>query len=236
MKNLLILFFFLGAISVFAQNTNYYNRMEHVFGAIEQSKVTTGLLKEFGVRLNEVEAYNGSGLDTTNWVDVTQWQSLYYSLYSMRVGTATTMIDPATVYAQIDNEVSANPGIILFAAEYFNYQQYKADAYTNGDVTVTNDRIYDVTGRNPYEIKTTFAVAPLEHYLKGNSFSFKIQDNMIYSNTGYTLASVSVDFGDGLGYQTLSLNTVNNVNYSSPGEKELKVKFVYSGGYYNLFF
>ena len=39
----------------FAQNTDYYNRMNHVFGAIDKSKVTTGLLKEFGVRLNHVE-------------------------------------------------------------------------------------------------------------------------------------------------------------------------------------
>ena len=39
----------------FAQTTDYYNRMNHVFGAIDKSKVTTGLLKEFGVRLNHVE-------------------------------------------------------------------------------------------------------------------------------------------------------------------------------------
>lgn len=60
MKNLLCL---LGVCLVIwpalAQSNDYYNRMNHVFGAIDKSKVTTGLLKEFGIRLNEVEAYNG---------------------------------------------------------------------------------------------------------------------------------------------------------------------------------
>ncbi|MEQ8241466.1 MAG: hypothetical protein RIA69_19795 [Cyclobacteriaceae bacterium] len=68
----------------YSQLNNYYTRMNHVFGNIQKSKVTTGLLKEFGVRWNEVEAYNGT-ISSINWVDETQWQSLYNSLYSMRV-------------------------------------------------------------------------------------------------------------------------------------------------------
>ncbi|WP_439129016.1 hypothetical protein [Polaribacter sp.] len=42
-----------------AQNNNYYNRMQHVFGNIDKAKVTTGYLKEFGVRFNTVENYDG---------------------------------------------------------------------------------------------------------------------------------------------------------------------------------
>lgn len=56
-----------------AQNTDYYDRMEHVFGNINKTKVTTGFLKEFGIRFNEVEAYNGI-ISTNNLVDKTQWQ------------------------------------------------------------------------------------------------------------------------------------------------------------------
>jgi hypothetical protein len=39
-----------------SQGNGYYNRMNHVFGNIQKTKVTTGLLKEFGIRWNEVEA------------------------------------------------------------------------------------------------------------------------------------------------------------------------------------
>ncbi len=230
MKSLLLLFAtYLIVHFSLAQNTDYYNRMNHVFGAIDKAKVTTGLLKEFGVRINHVENYAGS-INSTNWVDQTQWQSLYQSLYSMRVGTTASMTAPPTVYAHLESQQAAAQNLILLAAQYYTYQQYKSNAYSNGDVIVSNDRIYDVAGRNPYETKTAFAVTPVEYHLEGNTFSFKLQSNMIYTNTTKTLSSVQVDFGNGQGYQTISLNAVKNVTYSSGGEKEMKVKFVYSGG------
>ena len=144
-----------------AQTTNYYNRMNHVFGAIDKSKVTTGLLKEFGVRLNEVEAYNGV-ISAQNWVDKAQWQSLYHSIYSMRIGPAPSMSTPSSVYSFISSQQTSNPNTILLLAEYYTYQQYKTDAYTNGDVTVLNDRIYDVSGRNPDETKVAVNSADVD--------------------------------------------------------------------------
>lgn len=88
------LFFNIG----FSQNTDYVDRMQHIFGNIDKTKVTTGYLKEFGIRFNEVEAFKGV-IAENNFVDKTQWQSLYSSLYTMRVGTvAQNMIAPATVF------------------------------------------------------------------------------------------------------------------------------------------
>lgn len=37
-----------------AQTNNYADRMNHNFGAIDKTKVTTGYLKEFGIRLNTI--------------------------------------------------------------------------------------------------------------------------------------------------------------------------------------
>ncbi|WP_445734253.1 hypothetical protein [Mariniflexile sp.] len=76
MKKLLI--FTLLFVQLFfsnAQNSDYYNRMQYVFGNIDKTKVTTGYLKEFGIRFNEVEAYD-SVISSGNLVDKTQWQSL----------------------------------------------------------------------------------------------------------------------------------------------------------------
>jgi hypothetical protein len=54
--------------------------MNNVFGAIDPAKVTTWFLKEFGIHYNKVEAYNEI-IGTSNYVDITQWQLLYCSLY-----------------------------------------------------------------------------------------------------------------------------------------------------------
>lgn len=230
MKKLLLnlLLFFL-VVSAKGQPSNYYNRMQQVFGAIDKNKVSTGLLKEFGIRFNEVEAYNGT-LGTTNYTDKTQWQSLYNSLHSMRVGTVATMTEPDLVFAHLDNQQKANPSIIMLTALHYQYQQYKANAYTNGDVTVTNERIYDVAGRNPYEIKYAFAVAPLKHYLKGNSFIFRLPSNMFYANTGKALSLIGIDFGNGQGYVNINLNYDQTVSYGSGGEKIIRTRFTYTDG------
>jgi hypothetical protein len=196
--------------------------MDYVFGAIEPSKVTTGLLKEFGVRHNEVELFNGT-ISADNLVDDNQWQSLYSSLYSMRVGTTTAMTDPATMFTNLTGQQVASPDIVLFAAQYYPYEQYKSNAYTNGDVTVINDRIYDVAGRNPYETKTAFAVTPLKNEVSGYTFSFKLSASMIYTSTSLTLTYVQADFDDGQGYQTISLDNTVDITYNTGGEKELKI-------------
>tara|TARA_R110001606_G_scaffold242854_2_gene390712 strand:- start:419 stop:637 length:219 start_codon:yes stop_codon:yes gene_type:complete len=54
-----------------AQNNDYYNRMQHIFGNIDKTKVTTGYLKEFGIRFNTLEDYDDIN-DTLNFVDKTQ--------------------------------------------------------------------------------------------------------------------------------------------------------------------
>ncbi|OBX26573.1 hypothetical protein A9996_04585 [Gelidibacter algens] len=204
--------------------------MSHIFGNIDKAKVTTGYLKEFGVRFNEIEAYNGV-INSNNLVDKTQWQSLYNSLYSMRVGdAAASMLAPATVFSTLKPQTRSITVDVLFAAQYYTYQQYKSNAVSNGDVTINNDHISDVAGRNPYDTKTIFGVSPLISELQGDTFSFELPSALVYTNTNLPLSQIQVDFDDGYGYQTVSLNTVKNVSYTSGGEKELKVKFVYSGG------
>ena len=73
MKNPLLLLLIIGNIFIgFAQNNSYANRMKHIFGNIDKTKVTTGYLKEFGIRLNNIEAYNGIKLPNTGFMRPTQ--------------------------------------------------------------------------------------------------------------------------------------------------------------------
>lgn len=212
------------------QNTDYYDRMAYVFGNIDKTKVTTGFLKEFGIRFNNVEAYDGI-LDTDNLVDQSQWQSLYTSLYTMRVGSvAQNMTAPNVVYDNLTNQQDTATEDVLLAALYYNYQQYKTNAVSNGDVTVSNDQIFDVVGRNPYDSKTVFGVTPLKQRVQGDVFTFKLPSGLIYTNTSLSLSQVQIDFGDGNGYQTITLNTAKTITYTSGGAKDITVKFVYSNG------
>ena len=228
-KLLLLLFCFVTFYNVQAQNSSYANRMQYVFGNIDKTKVTTGYLKEFGVRFANIEACNGN-LSTANFVTKREWQGLYNSLYSMRVGTAAiSMASPQIINANLVTQQNSTENI-LFAVQHYNYQQYKTNAYTNGDVIISNDRIFDKAGRNPYDTKTVFAITPLKQHLQGSTFTFKLPSNLIYSNIGLNISNIKIDFGNGQGYQTVTTNNNKTISYTSGGEKEIKVKFSYTNG------
>ncbi len=237
MKNILFLLFFSTLLSANAQtnligpiqSSPYADRMEHIFGNIDKSKVTTGYLKEFGIRFADMESCNGS-LSSSNFVTENEWHALYNSLYTMRVGTvAMGMASPQSVKANCNTQQN-NTSNVLLAVQHYNYQQYKKFARKAGDVIVFGDRIFDVAGRNPYETKTLFAVTPLKQYLQGDTFTFKVPSSLIYTNVGLSLSQIQIDFGNGQGYQTVSVNTGKTVSYTTGGEKEIKVKCTYSNG------
>lgn len=232
MKRILLLLFCLALFytaNAQAQNTAYANRMQYIFSNINKSKVTTGYLKEFGVRFANIESCTGV-LNTSNYLTPKEWNGIYSSLYSMRVGTvAQNMTAPSIVSTNLKTAQS-NSNDILIAVQHYNYQQYKTNAYTNGDVIITNDKIYDVTGRNPYDSKTLFAITPLKQHLQGTNFNFKLPSNLIYSNVGLTISQINIDFSNGQGYQNVALNQVKNISYTTGGEKTIKVKFQYTNG------
>lgn len=210
------------------QNSSYTNRIQHIFGVIDKTKVTTGYLKEFGVKFANIDACNGS-INKANYVNKSHWHALYSSLYSMRVGTAAiNMASPHSVNTNLKTQLTKNSEDVIFAAQYYNYQQYKTNAYSNGDVFIVGDCIHDVAGRNPYDIKTLFAVTPLKQRVQGSTFTFKLPSSLIYTNT--SLKQIQIDFNDGQGYRTVSVDHTISVSYTSGGEKELKVKFTNTNG------
>lgn len=181
------------------------------------------------MRFADIEACNGN-LSADNFVTKSEWQAIYSSLHSMRVGQAAlNMASPQTVNNQLDIQQN-NTEDILIAVQHYNYQQYKTNAHTNGDVIISNDRIYDVTGRNPYDIKPLFAITPLKQQIQGNTFTFQLPTNLLYSNYNTSISQIQIDYDNGQGYQTISQNQKKSISYTTGGEKEIKVKFIYSNG------
>lgn len=90
--------------------------MQHIFANIDKTKVTTRYLKEFGIRLNEIETYNVI-LSNNNFVDKTQWQSLYSSLYTMRIGSVVlNMTAPNTISTHLKTQQNKTEDV-LFAVQ-----------------------------------------------------------------------------------------------------------------------
>ena len=93
-----------------------------------------------------------------------------------------------------------------------------------------NNRLYDVAGRNPYQLNTAFAVAASNSALPSASAAFIFRSALFFTNTGRTVATLQADFADGSGFVGMSWNTARSVSYATAGPKDVRVRVGYTDG------
>jgi len=69
-----------------AQDANqaYTDTMNAIFQHIDKSKITTGLLVDYGLQIVAPEYFNGIPSDS-NYVDMETWISLYCGIYDAKI-------------------------------------------------------------------------------------------------------------------------------------------------------
>jgi hypothetical protein len=230
MKQLYIILLVFGVSVAQAQiYDGWKNEIESIFQHVNRNHVTTGLLTDYGIYFTNIDKFNGIPSDT-NYIELTEWQSLYLSLYTCRFNSNATIPEPVEVFDLLDTLSKKHSGIILLAGLHINYDRFKDNALSSNLVYVSNNKIYDTPNRptTPYEIRDAFAFTPNQAMLTGGSHQFMFKPELLISNTGKTVAGLQVDFGNGQGYQTVLANTPIGVNYATEGEKVLRFKISYT--------
>lgn len=226
----LTFFFYL---NTYAQDTpnEFADRHNFIFQHINRTEATTGILLDYGIEFQNMANFNGTSLLDSNYVSISDWRSIYASLLISRYNTSITFTSPVT----LNNRIATYIGETLpmpFVVLHYNYNTLRDDALTAGLLTASNDQLYDVANRtqSPYLQKTAFAIASGQNYYKAlNGYAeFVFRDSLCFGNTGKTIASIKVDFGNGSGWQTLTMNVLKAVSYSATGYKELKYEITYT--------
>ncbi len=244
MKRSLLLLLMLCTFYAHAQVSDAWKtQIESTFQHVNRTPVTTGLLNDYGLYFTNIDKFNGIPSDT-NYIELNEWQMLYTSLYTCRFNSnAAAMPDPPIVFAMVDS-LSLAPlfgqrlallppttysNKILFAGLHYNYERFKSNAVPSL-VYVSNNKIYDTPGRltTPYEIKEAFAVVPTRSVLEGASHTFMFSPELFYTNTGKTISTVNIDFGDGAGYRNVSANEPIPIVYDAEGMKTMRIKITYT--------
>lgn len=226
MKNKLII---LLLVLLFVRNlsgqtiTDFNTQTTSVFQNINKSRVTTGLLYDYGVHLIDPIYYNGTLLTDSNYVDMDIWHSLYWTMYSTKVNTNTSLPDPDQISTKVDNE-----GITSLAVMHLKYNKFRDDAISAGLLTVSNGKLYDVSSKNPYEEKMIFAIAPKNGYFNSNTATFKFNSNLSINNTGKTIKSLQINFNNESGYRTVAWNTETSYSFSTEGIKDVYFRIIYT--------
>lgn len=257
--------FLLGFITTKAQTgydtTTFYGKMNFTYAHLNKAKITTGILREYGIDFINQENYTGKIMHDSNWVNLTDWRVLYATLYSQQITNASNLLTLDSVNKRISQYAMSNQAL-TFVSLYFNYQGFDTNAVNRNLISISNGQLYDAVpppqdiqsgnkklnketnskGDNespsiiiatPYITYSTFAIAPTQQKLVIGNTSFIFRPELFLSNTGKTISTLQIaPYTNGV-YQTVTFNTPFNVNYTDTGIYNINFKVTYTDGSIN---
>lgn len=173
--------------------------IDSVFGSLDFSDVSTGLLMDRTIHFVDYTRYDGT-LSDSNPVDYRTFLSLYASLYSAPLDTSDRPLPDLPAYKATAEDV-ASSGVVPVGALLMHYHRIKPTALADELLALNGIQLQDVPGRpeSPYLEGRIFAVAPLRTRFEQAGLTFQFPASLYYSNSGLTLTDIEFDPGNGVG-------------------------------------
>ncbi|KHJ36918.1 karilysin [Pedobacter glucosidilyticus] len=211
---------------------DYADKMRLVFQNIDPTPINTGILIDVGVEFLSMDNFSGTiTLNDSNYVNTTNWRSVYGSLMSGQFNNQISFSSFTTINTAVDSAKGANQPVPFMLLNY-NYYALRSDAVSAGLISVYNEQLYDVPNRpsSPYLLKTAFAIAPTEEYIiapEGYA-SFIFKSELMFGNTEKTINQLMVNMDDGAGLHAVPVGTAFTANYTASGIKEINYQVTYT--------
>lgn len=201
----------------------------NMFANVDKSQIPAPYLEEYGYRFLPLRLFNGVLVDS-NRTTLSLWRQLYATVVSGNINGPDDLPALANLNAQVQAQVTASSAIPVII-QRLDYAVLRSDAITAGLFTGQNDQLFDVPGRtaSPYLLKTLFAAAPARNVASTGTVSFVFTQGLYVQSGGLPFQSVSLDFGDGRGYQLATWGQPLTATYTSAGTKRVKVKVTCRG-------
>ncbi|HMI08553.1 MAG TPA: T9SS type A sorting domain-containing protein [Flavobacterium sp.] len=206
-------------------NTTYKTLINAKLAGLDKTKVPYSLLINQAMEFADLTDYSG-GFTTTNFTTRGKYNSIYNTLLMARVqSNVTGLVSPVTFKTNWDN--LRQPNKIVLSGLYYKYSKFRPDAYPNYLVNnndVVTDKYVGGVWQNPYIDQQVFAIAAPILIYKSLSLQVTLPASLWYTNQSTSIQSIDVDFGNGAGYQSMSLGQLRTINYPASGIYEWKYK------------
>lgn len=196
MKNVRFLMLFVFALIGLAANgessetKTFREEIDEIFSEFDKEQVPTGILSEYGVALVYPDNFDGGEPNDSNWVDAKTWELLYDGLYDSQINSKSSLPATETVINTIQQKGAAIMCI--------RYNTIVPDAVEKGLVTIDNDRIKIVPGKNPFEEQVCFAV---NLNLSGSRLVFDKEN--FYTNMSENISKIEYSTDKGQTYRAI---------------------------------
>jgi hypothetical protein len=215
----------------------YFTSMTNMFANVDLSYVPSGVLNERGFSFINLTPFNGQ-INEESKSSILAFGLAYASITSMNVDSIVQLPNPIH-YTNVIDTVGTSSTIIPIVGLHQKYHTIDSLAFENGLLAATGRNLSDIFPRveSPYNEHDLFLFAPVTHSTTLNSFSFIVDSNLFYSNTGKVVSSIEIDFGLDSGYVLVPFNQEIPVQYMIGGTKNIKIKLVYTDSttYYSHF-
>jgi len=211
-----------------ATDIAYQNRMNEIFGNVDLTQVPSGILYERGFPFIAIEAFTGKLEDSTSGNSMA-FGLAYASITTMVVDSAMVLPNP-TDYMSVFETITPNSSVIPVLGMHQVYHILDSTALDDSLFTLVDSNLVDVPGRprSPYIQNELFLFSPVVQIVNQPTFSLNFDSNRLYSNTGKTVQSLEIDFGNGQGYLAVNFDENIPVIASEVGRMIFKVKLTYT--------
>ncbi|MES2730549.1 MAG: DNRLRE domain-containing protein [Bacteroidota bacterium] len=194
---------------------SYQQEIDQVIAALNKSQITTGILYDRAFPLADLEAFTGGNDTDTSSSD--HFRQAYHELYNASFNT-TGLISGD----QLTDQLTANAvnGEHAIGILYRTFNTIDTLAVKKNLLRAVDGKLYDVVGRSasPYLTHTTFVASPLDgpgtELIEG-SHAFYVNPSYFFTPAGVSVNSVSVDFGNGQGVQTIHVSGLSTQSRSA---------------------
>jgi len=206
------------------------NKLDKMFAGLDKTRVPTGYLLDAAFNIVDFSKYSGREITDSNYVNPSILSDIISDLNSAAVNTS--QLNNADIISDIicDVEASAIPIDIVAMRYAYIVENALSDNLINYSNGRASDSFVEGLWQNPYGESTIVGFSSCKTVSSySREASFFISD---FCSNFKNTTLLEIDFGDGLGYRTVSFNQNISVLYSSFGIKELKLRLSNSGNTY----
>ena len=195
---------------------NYFIDPVEYLSEIDSGNITTGILLDRDLANDIILSVDGvvnvTAINVEDWVDV--YQNLRYANYD------TLFLPHIDSFQMITEAQHRYDRTYTIGMIDFKFNRIKQTAIDNGYMVETaSGLVVQNPSSDLFSTNRAFVSSVLSHHIYGDTIGFFVGDFYFLTNIdSLILQQVEIDFGNGEGFQAVTLNEVTYVDYGSNSE------------------
>lgn len=202
-------------------HSNYLQDPKKYTSKVESNKIQSRILIDRSFYSNLLLNVNGTNKVTS--ITSGNWGDIYETLKN--ANTDTTFFPSTDKLESTGIAMKKSANTYPLALLNIDFKRIKESAITNGEFIQESEFLKDIKANsNSFESLKAFAGASIFSNIFGDDVNFILPNNFIFNNTKETLDNIEIDFGNGMGFQTVNINQSIPVHYSNNNNEFIEIK------------